>query len=437
MTPPGPRFSRARFVVLFGLLLLVQVWRLALTPHGLATTWTRGDDLRVVSTGGAGVSQEFLMGADGFDGLWVRASPEHREGSPLSGQVVVSLARLEGDRPVPLLRTVVDAAAIGTGRPVHLPFQQMRASRGTRYRVTLAHTASDDRGVLHLLARRSDAHPNGRFFVDGVEQWGDLLFETSSARATLPYWKHEVLAPWPAWVQSWWAVGGALLLVNILLARACAVAAWVGAREDSEPSHNRAHGAGAPRRAALFAVTAIATCGVAALLRPPAPHRIIRLTEHLSDARIETTRPSVHEGFTVEPVAIFGRVHVSVVALPTSRLEWSLDVPKGALLLGDVAMRPDVWFKESDGSNLIVSVVPEDGEAVEVARYTLVPYMMDSHRGLHQLRVSLDPWAGQTVRLVFETDPERWGNAVHDVPLWVNLRIEWPRGAAWGDARIR
>ena len=145
----------------------------------------------------------------------------------------------------------------------------------------------------------------------------------------------------------------------------------------------------------------------------------------------------MHEGIAIEPVAILGRVYVSVVALPTSRLEWTLDVPKGALLLGDVAMRPDVWLAEGDGANLIVSVAPEDGEAVEVARYTLFPYVVGSHRALHQLRVSLEPWAGQTVRLVFETDPERWGNAVNDVPLWVDPRIEWPRGAAWGDARIR
>jgi hypothetical protein len=53
------------------------------------------------------------------------------------------------------------------------------------------------------------------------------------------------------------------------------------------------------------------------------------------------------------------------------------------------------------------------------------------------MRVSLDPWAGRTVTLAFETDPERWGNAVNDVPLWLEPRIEWPRGPAWGEARIR
>ena len=377
------------------------------------------------------------MGADGLDGLWVRASEEHRARPPLAGRVIVTLARMVDERPVPVLRTVVDAAVVGTGRPVHLPFQQIRASRGQRYRVTLAHAGSDDRGVLRLQARRSDAHPGARFFVNGVEQWGDLLFETSAGRATLPYWKHEVLAPWPSWVQSWWTVGGVLLLVNLLLARACAIAVSRRVRVSDDRGPVARHRGTVAYRTALLGVAAIVSVGLGVLLQPAAPHRIIRLTDHMADAHIETTASSLHDGIAVQPVVMLGRAYVSIVALPTSRLVWTLDVPKGALLLGHAAMRPDVWLEPSDGANLTVSVVTAGGTKVEVARYTLVPYLLAEHRALHPLRVSLDPWAGQTVALVFETDPERWGNAVHDVPLWVVPRIEWPRGAAWGEARIR
>ncbi len=436
MTPPASGVSRARFVVLYGLIVLWQVWWLLLTPHGLASTWTRGHDLDVASTAGAGVSQEILMGADGLDGLWVRAASEHRGRPPLRGQVIVTLARVIDGQPIPVLRSDVEAARLGTGRPVHLPFRQIRASRGQRFRVTLAHTGSDDRGVLYLQARRSDAHPDARFFVDGVEQWGDLLFETSAGRATLPYWKHEVLAPWPSWMQSWATVGAVLLLVNLLLARACAVAArrGVAAHDAVRPSTDDR--SGVARRTAFLAVGALVAVGLATLLRPIPSHRVIRLTHHMADARLETTWPSLHAGLAVQPVVVFARLHESIVALPTSRMSWTLDVPKGALLLGHVAMRPDVWHVPSDGANLTVSVVPDGGDEVEVARYTLVPYLVEEHRALHPLRVSLDPWAGQTVTLVFETDPERWGNAVNDVPLWVDPRIEWPRGAAWGEARI-
>lgn len=431
----GP--SRGRIVGLFGLLLLWQVWWLLLTPYGLASTWTHDDDLRVVSAGGAGVSQDILMGADGFDGVWVRAAPSHAGGRPLAGQVLITLAHVVDGRPSPVERQVMDAAALGTGRPVHLRFAPIRSSRGERFRLALTHAASDDAGVLHVLARRSDAHPHARFLVDGREQWGDLLFETSARRATLPYWKHEVLGAWPAWMQSWWTIALVILGFNLLLVRACAMAVTPMTAEDAGSNLTDGQGSSAARRLAMLAASLVVAIGLVVVVLPAEPLRVIRLTQHMSDAEIRVSGDSLHDSVAVQPEVILARAYPSIVALPTSRLAWAVDVPKGALLVGHAAMRPEVWTKEGDGANLVVSIVDASGTRTEVARYTLVPFIVDSHRNLHPLRVSLDPWAGQTVTLVLETDPERWGNAVNDVPLWVDPRIEWPRGAAWGEARIR
>ncbi|MFL4368805.1 hypothetical protein, partial [Enterobacter asburiae] len=78
-------------------------------------TWTRGsDDLAVVSIGGRGIAQDFVMGADGLDGLWVRPVPA---AGAAAGQVVLSLAELGPDGAVPVLRQVFAAAVLDTPRP--------------------------------------------------------------------------------------------------------------------------------------------------------------------------------------------------------------------------------------------------------------------------------------------------------------------------------
>lgn len=433
MPPSGSGHARTPFLLVFGALFIWQVWRLLVTPYGLASTWIRGnEDLAVVSAGGRGIAQDFAMGADGLDGLWVRPVPIERA---LTGQVVLTLAELGRAGAAPVLRQVFDARVLDTSRPVRLAFPEIRASRGRLFRFTLMHAGRGGDTAVRLRARRTDALPGARFVVDGVERWGDLQFETSARRATLPYWKHEILAAWPAWAQSWWTVVGVLALYNVVLATACAVAARAGAaptRVEAPYTVSR----GAPRRAAWLATFGVAVSGLAVVMMPTPSHRVIRLIDHLTDARIETTAPGLHDGVEVQAVGILGRAYEAIVALPTSRLAWTVDVPKGALLLGDAAMRPDVWTREGDGANLTVTVDTPETRTV-VARFTLVPYIDWNHRQRHPLRVSLDPWAGQTVSLVFETDPERWGNAVNDVPLWVDPRIEWPRGAAWGVARVR
>jgi hypothetical protein len=429
----GPGHLHTRFLLLFGALLLLQAWRLLLTPYGLATTWTRSStDVAVVSAAGRGVTQDFVMGADGLDGIWLRAAPAPR---PLRGQVVLTLAELGPHGAIPLIRQALDARTFDTARPLRLTIPEIPSSRGRRFRVGIRHVGHDDL-VLRLHARRTDVLPASRFVVDDAERWGDLVFETSARRATLPYWKHEVLGPWPAWVQSWWFVGAVLVGWNVLLAGACAVMAGAGGRRTRAATGADVAVDGVPRRAAVLAIVAVVVGGIAVVLVPMPTHRVIQLTEHLGEASIETPGAGLHERVDVQAVGILGRAYQAIVALPPSRIAWRIDVPKGALVLGHAAMRPDVWEKESDGANLVVSV-ETDTERTEVARFTLVPYAIWHHRERHPMRVSLDPWAGRTVTLAFETDPERWGNAVNDVPLWLEPRIEWPRGPAWGEARIR
>jgi hypothetical protein len=176
----------------------------------------------------------------------------------------------------------------------------------------------------------------------------------------------------------------------------------------------------------MLAVESVVAPGTVLALWPVPTSGTIALADHLGDAAIHTTTPSLLDAVSVDAVAISGRAHRVIVALPTTRLAWTIDVPPAAVLHGGAAMRPDVWLQPSDGANLEISV-EEGGERTLVARYTLAPFLFEDHRTLFPVEVPLAPWAGRRVTLAFETDPERWGNAVNDVPVWVEPRIEWPR----------
>jgi len=207
-----------------------------------------------------------------------------------------------------------------------------------------------------------------------------------------------------------------------------------GARA-AAPTGDSGAATGAARRAALLAAVAVVLAGNVVALWPTPAGRSITLIDQLADATIESSWPSIRQGIAVQLVTIHAPVFRAMVALPVSRVAWTVDVPRGAFLRGGAAMRADVWRAPSDGANLSVYVEAATGRTL-VAQYTLAPYLYEHHRNLFPLEVPLEPWAGQAVTLAFETDPERWGNFVNDVPVWVEPRIEWPRGTAWGEARV-
>jgi hypothetical protein len=424
------RRRRLVFLLLFGGLLALQVWRLAFTPHGLATTWTRSGGTALIPATGHGVTQEFLMGADGLAGVRVQPVGVGVDDGDLTGTVVFTLADVTTGVPVPVARRAVPAAEVVAAGAFHFRIPEVRASRNRRFALGVQHVGAADDRPLRLRARRDDAHPHGRFVVDGQERWGALVFDTVSRRATLPFWTHEVLRPWPSWVRSWWTVAAALLLFNAALAWASAVAVGFGAPPAGPavelPGPADEPPDGRPRRIALLATCGLVLAGTVIVLLPQPEHQALRLIDHLGDAEIRSSWPTLRQGVAVQAVALFGPVHRALVALPTSALTWTVDVPPGAHLRGGVAMRPDVWTAPSDGANLEI-FVEDQAQRTLVARFTLAPYLFEDHRRLFPIDIPLEPWAGRRVTLTLATDPERWGNAVNDVPLWVEPRMEWPR----------
>ncbi len=356
---PSPR-ARAAFLLLYGALLAWQIDRWLFTPHGLVSTWAhRRTSVPVAAGSPGGVSQTFTMGADGLDGIWLR--PAAIDGVP-RGELVVQVSVVQGRARIPARRVVMPATDASGRGSLHVAFAPMRRSRGVHYQVDVRHEHAGDGPAVALAASREDGLPSGRLFADGVEQWGDLVFETSARRATLPYWLHEVLRPWPAWVSAWPTVVVALLAFNATLAWACALAVGLVGADRTAAAQSRAavpppvESRAAVTRAATVAVSVIVVLGVAVAARPTGRYRSLDLIDALPDARIETTWPSLHAGVSPEPVVFFGHIHRAIVALPTAASAGDVDVPRGAVLRLGAAMRPDMWTREGDGIQMRVTV---------------------------------------------------------------------------------
>ena len=430
----SPSRARAAFLLLYGALLAWQVDRWFFTPHGLVSTWAdRHVGLTASSGSPRGLAQTFVMGADGLHGIWLRPVVE---GHP-AGDLVVDVSEIRGEARIRLERVVVPAARAAASASLHVPLRAQRRSRGRVLQVDLRHVRAGSGPALDFAVTREDRLPNGRLVADGVEQWGDLVLETSAGRATLPYWIHEVLEPWPDWVRAWPTIVVVLLLLNVVLAWACAVAAGLVRERDGVPA-TRAPVAVAPEvvgRAARLSAVAVTLAGILVVLRPAPPVDTLDLIDALPDAHVETTHGTLHDGVSPEPVVFGGRVRRSIVALPTTTMAWTIEVPRDAVLRLGAAMRPDMWYVVSDGIQMSVAIEHAGGRTV-AAELTLFPMGVVEHQRLFPVEVPLQPWAGQRVRVVLHSTPERWGNAVNDVPVWTEPRIEWPRRRGASAARV-
>lgn len=439
----------AAFLLLYGALLAWQVDRWCFTHYGLVSSWShRPAAATVAAASPRPVQQTFVMGADGLDGLWLDARTDGR--LPV-GELIVDLHEVTPAGAVRLARASLPAADAVQGGRVHVPFRPIRASRGHRYRVDVRHLHAEPGPSIELGVTRDDELRRMPLAADGVEQWGDLVMQTTSRRATLPYWMHEILAPWPAWVRSPATIAGAVALMNLLLAWACALSVGLSGRRvvttDAATVTERGADAlaadrpvgrpgadGRLHRSAMLATGLVVATGLVITLWPTPAARTLDLIALLPEAAIETTWP-LHDGVSRQSVVFGGIVRRTLIAMPTSRIAWTIDVPPGAVFRGGAAMRPDMWTRNSDGIQMAITVEHSRGQTL-MTQLTLFPMGVAEHRKLFPVEVPLHPWAGQRVILVLETTPERWGNAVNDVPVWVEPRVEWPHVRGGPPARV-
>jgi hypothetical protein len=181
------------------------------------------------------------------------------------------------------------------------------------------------------------------------------------------------------------------------------------------------------RKTTIWIVIAIVVLIAAAVTivrmrRPPRP-AAIDLVAMFPDAEKRTTMPSLHDAFAVETVTIDGVTRRSILALPSSRIIWTIDVPQGAVLKTSFAIRPDAWPWPGDGAVFRVGI-SDKKEFHDFVRQWVNPYGHPKHQHWFDASVDLTPYAGKRVEVIFNTEPGPSNNAVYDAAVWGDPKIE-------------
>jgi len=140
------------------------------------------------------------------------------------------------------------------------------------------------------------------------------------------------------------------------------------------------------------------------------------------DAEKRTTMSSLEEGYAIQTVVIDGDRRQSLFAHPFSRVTWTVTVPPRAVLRTAAALRPDVWTSEGDGALFRIGV--SDGQTyTEFYKQRVQPSQRPEDRRWFPIEIDLSPFAGQSIQIIFNTEPGESGNAVGDAAVWGTPRI--------------
>jgi hypothetical protein len=314
--------------------------------------------------------------------------------------------------------------ALAAAPEFRLDIPRRAESRARFFRLDVHNVSPGPEARVALRANGERGHPPGSLHVNGREQWGDLAFLTTAGRATASANLAHLVAERTGWRRTGWLVAGGLLALTAVLC----LFLWGVAGESGGARVPRATLPGTTWSwSAIIVAAVVMGAGTLAarwsVVEEPVESGATDLVERFFDAEKRTTFASLREGFAVEAVTIGGVRRLSVLALPFSRLTWSIDVPAdGAVLRTAVAFRPDAWTIEGDGAMFRVGV--SDGSAyTESYRRYLMPYQQPEDRRWFDVAVDLGPWAGRRVALVFNTEPGELGNGVGDAAIWGRPRV--------------
>ncbi|MPY89820.1 MAG: hypothetical protein GEU99_18095 [Luteitalea sp.] len=435
----------AAFLLLFGSIFGYEVFRLFFFQHGTPGVSPVSGRTTLIEglAGTRTVAQTFVLNADGFDGISVRA----RAGSTgVAGDVIFELYDLVAGRNRLIYRIRHPARDLVARRSFRVSFPAIVPSRGRRFRVHVrAPQVPPDRAIA-LAATLTDEYPDGQLFVDGREYWGDLVFETSARYATAPWLLDRMMPLGPSWLRTWWFASALFLAWNTVLAYACfvAIAPAKGGIDKEAGRVAPASSAASPRRGddrrqrpgvvLLFPRRAISKVGFAAVLLalvmmagwPQPTDEVIDLLDRFPEARKETKLDSLRLAFALTPARILGELRAALLEVPPSAATWTLRVPPNATFVADIGFAPHTWTLPTDGADFIVEVA-DAGERIELVRLELAPFIVPEQRRWFPVRIDLGPWAGRTVDFVLRTDPGAANNPVNDACLWGSPRIVAPR----------
>lgn len=333
---------------------------------------------------------------------------------------MLELGEVRGADILPLVRVTPPVTEVFRRSRYEFSFPGIERPAGREFRVSVSLPATPPGQGLTLLTGREDRYGPGRLGIDGRDQWGDLAFDTRATGAVRAGRLDQWLGAYPRWMQSSWLLVAVLLALNAWLLWAVRLAAC-----DLPPSVLR-HVAlkfltGRALRRWVLVAGGAGTLVVAVSwwwARNPG----IDLVAELPDAQKRTRATRVHDGFRLETVTVGGRLRRCILAVPPSRITWTVDVPAGGQVRGFAGMRPDTWTGVSDGALMRAGV--SDGSTYEEGfrRYSN-PVVEAGDRELVALAVDLARRAGRRVDIIFNTEPGEIGKPVEDATLWCEPRV--------------
>jgi hypothetical protein len=417
-------------------LLAYQSHALFVQEHGVPHNPPRARRVRVGVGGATTAAQVFRVDALGFSALTLFFDGAQTTAASPDGEVVIRVWELapwyprEPDDRRLVVRQSMLAAEVRAVSSAEIGFPREKQSRGRYYRVEVSMPSAPDGAGIGLVANTEGGQPYGELWIGDREQWADLAFTTRVAESTAAASARAALAPY---LPDGWAPAAVIALVVGLDLVLFVVGA--GLLRQTGDDDRRDLVASAPHVAWLLPpvswptlLVVIAASAVGGLLLrgttrfDDAERDAIPLLDRFPEAEKRTTYGSLQQAFDVQDVTIDGVQRPSLLALPFSRVTWTVDVPPQAVLRAAVAFRPDAWRQEGDGALFRIGV--SDGARYEeVYRRYVAPYASAGDRRWYNVEADLSSFAGSRVSLIFNTEPGELGNAVADATVWGAPRV--------------
>jgi len=180
-----------------------------------------------------------------------------------------------------------------------------------------------------------------------------------------------------------------------------------------------------PRAVLVLVAVLLASAGMAWLAGLVTTDRLASLEEaydfvaHLAEAEVASSGPDYvrNDHWTID-----GDERRVLFMHPDARVQYTVQVPMGAVLAFDVATAPESWDKPGDGVAFAVYVESDQGARQVFSTY-IDPKRDESARRWHPFTVDLSDYAGQTVALTFETGTGPAGDNQHDWAGWGTPRL--------------
>jgi hypothetical protein len=168
------------------------------------------------------------------------------------------------------------------------------------------------------------------------------------------------------------------------------------------------------------AVTSLLVAGACGAERREAPASILLLDRYAQAEK--RSNLSLDEAFALVDVTIGGEERAAIFMHPTSRLIFSgIDLPHDAWLRTWIALRPEVWERETGDGALFRFGIADGRTYDDLVREYVDPRNQPGDRRWIPVEVDLSPYGGLVVDLIFNTEstvPGGTDEPTNDWAVW-------------------